>query len=148
MLFIASIPALAAKDALDFKGFALGGRVEAFKQKFSSFQCRPGKDQQIVCDSYRETYAGIDADIIVVSFVDGKLRGFQVDASGEEKKSKILVALKEKYGEPSSGESRSLQWALSNGNCRLLSEPASKFQLICVSNAGLPKSNKPANSDI
>ncbi|HVK53512.1 MAG TPA: hypothetical protein VM532_00640, partial [Burkholderiales bacterium] len=107
MLFIASMSALAAKDALDFKGFALGGRVEAFKQKFSSFQCRPTKDQQIVCDSYRETYAGVDADIIVVFFVNGKLNGFQVDETGEDKKSKILAALKEKYGEPTSGESRS-----------------------------------------
>lgn len=37
VLLIASIPALAANDALDFKGFPLGGRVEAFKQKFPSF---------------------------------------------------------------------------------------------------------------
>ena len=148
VLFFASTPVLAGKGVLDFKGFPLGGRVEAFKQKFPSFQCKPINDQQIACDSYRETYAGHDADIILVSFVNGKLQGFRVDAAGADKKSRILAGMKAKYGEPSRDETQSTIWELSNGNCRLLSGSAPQFQVICVSNASLPKSHEPAKSDI
>lgn len=148
VLLIASTSAPAAKDALDFKGFPLGGRVEAFKQKFPSFQCKPTNDHQIACDSSRETYAGFDVDSILVTFSDGKLHGFQVGGAGAEKKSKILAAMKEKYGEPRSEEEELTHWELSNGNCRLLWGPPPKFQVICVSNASLPKSDKPAKDDI
>jgi hypothetical protein len=148
VLFIASTPIVAAKAALDFKGFPLGGRVEAFKQKFPSFQCKPTQEHQIACDSYRETYAGVDADIILVSFANGKLQSFQVDGTGADKKSKILAALKEKYGEPSSDDNQATQWELPNGNCRLLSGLPLKFQLVCVSDGGLPKGDQPANNDI
>jgi hypothetical protein len=105
-LLVASTPMLAAQVVLDFKGFPLGGRLEAFKQKFPSFQCRPTQEHQIACDSYRETYAGLDADIILVSFANGKLQGFLVDGTGADKKSRILSALKDKYGEPSSDDNQ------------------------------------------
>jgi hypothetical protein len=139
---------LAANGILDFKGFPMGRRVEAFKQKFPSFQCKPVADDQIACDSYLETYAGFHADIIVVFFIDGKLQSFQVNGVGEDKKSQILAAMKEKYGEPSHEEKQSARWELSNGNCRLLSGPPPQFQVICASNASPPKSGKPAKSDI
>ena len=148
VLLISSTPVLAVKGELDFKGFPLGGRVEAFKQKFSSFQCRSTSDHQIACDSARETYASFDVDIILVSFVDGRLHSFQVDGNGADKKSKILAAMKEKYGEPSSDDKQSTRWELPNGNCHLTSASLLKFQLICNSNMGLPKSNRPAKDDI
>jgi hypothetical protein len=148
LLCFVSTPTLADKGTLDFKGFQLNGRVEAFKQKFPSFQCKPAKDDQITCDSYRETYAGFDADVILVSFTNGKMQGFQIDGAGAEKKSKILAAMKEKYGEPSSEDKQTTRWTLSHGDCRLLSGLPPRFQVICVSNANLPKSEKPAKSDI
>jgi hypothetical protein len=148
LLLIVSIPALAAHDALDFKGFPLGGRVEAFKQKFPSFQCKPTKDHQIACDSSRETYAGVDVDSILVSFSEARLHGFQIDGAGAEKRAQIVAAMNEKYGAPRSEEGQLTQWELSNGNCRLLWGPPPKFQMICASNASLPKSDKPAKDDI
>ncbi|MES2353658.1 MAG: hypothetical protein V4568_04490 [Pseudomonadota bacterium] len=148
VLLIVSTSVFAAKDILDFKGFPLGRPVEAFKQKFPSFQCKSTKDRQIVCDSYRETYAGFDADIIVVSFVDGKLQGFQVEGSGEDKISKILAAMKEKYGEPRMEEKRSAYWELVNGSCRLNFEPQQKFQLMCGAGANLPKNGRSLKGDV
>jgi hypothetical protein len=148
ILCLISTPAFLANDMLDFKGFPLNGRVEAFKQKFPSFQCKQVMDDLITCDSYRETYAGYDADIILVSFPNGKLQSFRIDGTGLEKQSKILLAMKEKYGEPSSEDKQSVYWKLANGNCRLLSGPPPQFQVICVSNAGPPKSDKPAKNDI
>jgi len=148
VLLIASTSVFAAKDVLDFKGFPLGRPVEAFKQKFPSFQCKSTKDHQIICDSYRETYAGFDADIIVVSFIDGRLQGFQVDGAGDDKKSKILAALKEKYGESHHEEKQSVYWRLSNGNCQLTFELQQKFQLICGINGGPPKNDRPLNNDM
>jgi hypothetical protein len=147
-LLVASTPMLAAQVVLDFKGFPLGGRLEAFKQKFPSFQCRPTQEHQIACDSYRETYAGLDADIILVSFANGKLQGFLVDGTGADKKSRILAALKDKYGEPSSDDNQVTQWELSNGNCRLLSGPPPKFQLVCMSGGSMSTGDKPTNNDI
>ena len=147
-LLIVSTPALATNGALDFKGFPLGGRVEAFKQKFPSFQCWPTKDNQIACDSSRETYAGVDVDSIHVSFSEGGLHDFQVAAAGAEKRAQILAAMNPNSGTPRSEEEQLTQWELSNGNCRLLWGLPPKFQLLCASNASPPKSDKPAKDDI
>lgn len=94
-----------AAPAISYKGAALGTPYAAFLKSFPQFKCqRIGNLGQTLCYANAETYAGLDASLVSLTFLRGKLAAFQIETgdmsedSAEEYLRTWEGAIAAKYG--------------------------------------------------